>query len=102
MLQAERDIWVFPASIDFEKTAIYTKRYRESKKQEILYFDLSGTTSIHTAFIGLLISIKHDLEKNGGRLILSASVEIERLFVKMKIADYLFSSSSVKLLRKTA
>lgn len=102
MLQAERDIWVFPASIDFEKTAIYTKRYREIQNHEILYFDLSGTTSIHTAFIGLLISIKHDLEKNGGKLVLSASVEIERMFARMKIADYLFSTSSVKLLRKTA
>jgi anti-anti-sigma regulatory factor len=102
MLQVERDIWVFPASVDFEKTAIYTKRYRETKERDILYFDLSGTTSIHTAFIGLLISIKHDLEKNGGKLILSASIEIEKMFAKMKISDYLFSTSSVKLLRKTA
>jgi anti-anti-sigma regulatory factor len=102
MIHSERDIWVFPASVDFEKTAIYTKKYREMNCREVLFFDLSNTIAIHTSFVGLLISIKHDLEKNGGKLFLTISGEIEKIFEMMKISDYLASTDSIKMLRKTA
>jgi anti-anti-sigma regulatory factor len=102
MIHSERDIWVFPASVDFEKTALYTKKYREMTSHEVLFFDLSDTIAIHTSFVGLLISIKHDLEKNGGKLVLTISDEIEKIFEMMKISDYLSSTDSIKMLRKTA
>jgi|APHig6443717817_1056837.scaffolds.fasta_scaffold72984_2 anti-anti-sigma regulatory factor len=102
MIHSEEDIWVFPASIDFEKTALYTKKYRDQKTNEIYFFDLSGTSSLHTAFLGFLITVKQDLEKKGGRLILTTSQEIDALFNKMKITDFFTSSKNVQLLRKTA
>lgn len=102
MIKREEDIWVFPASIDFEKTALYTKKYRDQKDNEIYFFDLSGTRSLHTAFLGFLITVKQDLEKKGGRLILTTSREIEDLFRKMKITDFFTSSKNVEMLRKTA
>jgi anti-anti-sigma regulatory factor len=102
MIHSERDIWVFPASVDFEKTALYTKKYREMTNHDVLFFDLSDTVAIHTSFVGLLISIKHDLEKNGGKLVLTISGEIEKLFEMMKISEYLASTDSIKMLRKTA
>lgn len=102
MIKREEDIWVFPASIDFEKTALYTKKYRDQKDNEIYFFDLSGTRSLHTAFLGFLITVKQDLEKKGGRLILTTSREIEDLFKKMKITDFFTSSKNVEMLRKTA
>ena len=102
MIRSEEDIWVFPATIDFEKAAFYTKKYRDQANRSIYFFDLSGTKSIHTSFIGFLLSVKSDLEQTGGRLILTTSGEIEALFLKMKLTDYLTSSKAVQLLKKTA
>ncbi|MGL4369578.1 MAG: hypothetical protein ACRCUT_07890, partial [Spirochaetota bacterium] len=85
MIRSEEDIWVFPVSIDFEHAALYTKKYRDQANREIYFFDLSGTKTMHTSFIGFLLSVKHDLDKSGGRLILNTSVEIESLFGKMKL-----------------
>jgi anti-anti-sigma regulatory factor len=102
MTHTEDDIWVFPQSIDFEKTALYTKKYRDQKNRSIYFFDLSDTMSLHTSFIGFLITVKDDLEKNGGRLIINTSREIEEIFSRMKITDFFMSSKSVEMLRKTA
>ncbi|HEY1405955.1 MAG TPA: hypothetical protein VF857_05040 [Spirochaetota bacterium] len=102
MLHSEEDIWIFPVSIDFEKTALYTKKYRDQKNNSIYFFDLSETKSLHTAFLGFLITVKQDLEQKGGRLILNTSREIEELFKKMKITDFFTSSKNVEILRKTA
>lgn len=102
MINSKEDIWVFPSDVDFEMTANYTKRYREQRNKSLYFFDLSDTVSMHSSFVGFLISIKHDLEKSGGRLILNTSREIDELFSKMKIVEYFSSSKSVKLLKKTA
>jgi len=102
MINSIEDIWVFPSNVDFEMTARYTKRYREQNNKSFYFFDLSETISLHSSFVGFLISIKHDLEKNGGRLILNTSREIDELLSKMKIIEYFSSSKSVKLLKKTA
>jgi len=102
MIRSEEDIWVFPASIDFEKAALYTKKYREQENRALYFFDLSATIAMHTSFIGFLLSVKHDLDKSGGRLILNTSREIEDLFAKMKLTDYFAASKSVQLLKKTA
>ena len=102
MINAKEDIWVFPPNVDFEMTANCTKRYREQRNKSLYFFDLSDTLSLHSSFVGFLISIKHDLEKTDGRLILNTSHEIDELFTKMKIIEYFSSSKSVKLLKKTA
>ena len=102
MTRAEEDIWVFPASIDFEKAAFYTKKYRDQANRSLYFFDLSDTKTMHTSFIGFLLTVKNDLERTGGRLILTTSREIEELFMKMKLTDYLTSSKAVQLLKKTA
>jgi hypothetical protein len=102
MINSKEDIWVFPPNVNFEMTAGYTKRYRDQGNKSIYFFDLTETISLHSSFVGFLISIKHDLEKNGGRLILNTSHEIDELFSRMKIIEYFSSSKSVKLLKKTA
>jgi anti-anti-sigma regulatory factor len=102
MTHSEDDIWVFPNAIDFEKTALYTKKYREQKNRSIYFFDLSETKTVHTSFIGFLITVKGDLELRDGRLILNTSGAIEDLLNKMKLTDFFTSSKTVELLRKTA
>jgi hypothetical protein len=102
MTHSEDDIWVFPNTIDFEKTALYTKKYREQKNRSIYFFDLSETKTVHTSFIGFLITVKGDLENLDGRLILNTSRAIEDLLKKMKLTDFFTSSKTVELLTKTA
>ena len=102
MIRSEEDIWVFPSDIDFEKAANYTKKYREQQNRTLYFFDLSDTKTMHTSFIGFLLSVKNDLELTGGRLILNTSIEIEQLFTRMKLTDYFASSKVVQILKKTA
>ena len=102
MIDAKEDIWVFPPNVDFEMTASYTKRYREQRNKSLYFFDLSDTISLHSSFVGFLISIKHDLEKTDGHLLLNTSPEVDELFTRMKIFEYFSSSKSVKMLKKTA
>lgn len=102
MINKEEDIWVFPKEINFIETAGYAKKYRGLVNRNLFFFDLTQTTTMHTSFLGFLITVKHDLDKNGGRLILNTSNEISNLFAKMKITDFFTDSKSVEIYSKSA
>ena len=75
--------------IAFEMVPIYVKNFEEASCNRSIIFDLSRTKNLHSSFIGFLINAKQRTEKEGGRLQLYISPELEKIFAKKDLINYL-------------
>ncbi len=97
-----KDVWVFPESISFDKAAEFVERLNENKDSMNLVFDLSSTINIHSSFIGFLIHAKHHLNRRGVNLTLILSLTVEKLLILLNIIEYFSPDVQVNINKKTA
>lgn len=97
-----RDVWIFPESISFEKAAEYVEKLNENEDIINIVFDLSSTVNIHSSFIGFLIHAKHSLNKRGANLTLILSLTVEKLLILLNIIDYFSPDVQVRIDKKSA
>jgi anti-anti-sigma regulatory factor len=94
-------IWRFPRVVSIEKVSEYDDHLKQIKYGETIIFDLSDTVKVHSSFIGYLIHAKHSINKNGGRLVLSLSLTLEKILILLNIIDH-FSPDIITSVKKTA
>lgn len=83
------NIWSFPLQIAFEMVPLYSKKFEEVPCNQRILFDLSRTKYIHSSFIGFLINAKQKTDAEGGCLEMQISPELENLFVKKDLKNFL-------------
>ncbi|MFH0974306.1 MAG: STAS domain-containing protein [Spirochaetota bacterium] len=94
-MNKNNNIWSFPLHIAFEMVSLYSKSFEEVPYNQNIIFDLTGTKNIHSSFIGFLINAKQRIKKEGGKLELYISPELEKLFIKKDLRRFL-SYNSIK------
>lgn len=88
-MKKTKNIWKFPAIIEFETVPQYSKKFEKLQMDQTLVFDLSNTQSIHSSFVGFLIYAKKQTEKEGGNLSLIISPYLEKIFKMLNIGNFL-------------
>ncbi len=94
--------WTFPETISLETVTLYIDRFEGEDLGADFTFDLTGTGSIHSSFIGFLIHVKHQTGKHGGRLRLVLSLSMERILVMLNVLDFFMPDVVTVPARKTA
>jgi anti-anti-sigma regulatory factor len=89
--------WQFPENIELADIHRYTETFSSLQHTGEVIFDLNGTRSIHAAFVGFLIQVKSESEKNGARLRVELSVELRRLFTLLNILRFFSDPASEEL-----
>lgn len=88
-------LFSFPQKIDFETAAKYIDLVKNETGTSDFIIDLKNTEVINSSFIGLLIYLKHNRERNGGKLIIYMSPQIEKILRQLGLYDY-FTTDSTK------
>ncbi len=85
---------IFPEQIGLETATLLSQQMEKTGFQEPSVFDLSGTISIHSAFIGFLILAKCFHENHGASLTLKISPHVHRVFEMLNLISFFFPHSS--------
>lgn len=85
---AQTNLLSFPRVIDFTVAAMYIEAISRDLTAGDLIVDLESTEVINSSFIGLLIHLKDQLERNGGRLIVKMSPSITKTLRRLNLFDY--------------
>jgi|GEM_PF-680583 len=93
--------WIFPQQIKFEDVSDYLSYFENENNKNHIIFDLTHTTTIHSAYIGFLLLAKQFVEKNNGTFELKLSYTAAKIFQMLNILDYL-APHSVDDRKKTA
>ncbi len=83
------NVWKFPLNVEFEMVHQCSTKFEGIPHNRTITFDLSKTEKIHSSFIGFLIHARQVTKKQGGKLILSISPSLERIFIMQNIIEFL-------------
>jgi anti-anti-sigma regulatory factor len=96
------ETWTFPEDIKFEDVSSFSARFENDMRNKNIIFDLTGTTSMHSSFVGFLIHTKHHLRLNGNTLLLRISLTVEKLLILLNIMEYFTPDTETVFHRKSA
>ncbi|MCX7679564.1 MAG: STAS domain-containing protein [Spirochaetes bacterium] len=85
---AHTNLLSFPPKIDFETAAKYIELVTKNTGPSDLIIDLQSTEVVNSSFIGLLIYLKHNRERYGGKLIIKMSPSIEKILRQLGLYEY--------------
>lgn len=89
--------WQFPETIELADIHRYTETFSALQQAGDIHFDLNGTRSIHAAFVGFLIQVKSESEKNGAQFRVELSDELRRLFALLNVLRFFSDITSEEL-----
>ncbi len=93
---AQTNLISFPRVINFTIAATYIEAISRDLTAGDLIVDLESTEVINSSFIGLLIHIKDQLERNGCRLIVKMSPSIAETLRRLNLFDYFAENNTCK------
>lgn len=83
--------WIFPESIKLEVVPFYSTIFDKRTKDSTIYFDLSQTREVHTAFVGFLIHCKHLADENKQKIVITTSPELKQTLTMLEADKYLLT-----------
>ncbi len=94
--------WDFPKNISIEQVSSYVDQLKHIKPEVTVTFDLSKTINVHSSFIGFLLHAKHNIGRNGGKLVLILSLTLEKILIMLNIINYFSPEIITVINQKTA
>jgi len=92
-IQKNSKLWAFPETIGFESVPGYLSSFMELADYNEIIYDLSGTRTLHTSFIGFLIHTKHLAHKKNMSIKLILSPAAAKILKMLELYDLMTCSS---------
>jgi anti-anti-sigma regulatory factor len=94
MITIQNNQIIFPEIIDFSHISYLSDMMNKLTKVNSIVFDLSKTKSANAAFVGFMICLKNEKEKDNGTILLRVSPKMQNILNTLQLGGY-FESEKI-------